>query len=57
PKDDPWLSTPNVLLTPHFAGNTKECMDRMAVDAASEVVRVLNGQKPQWNVNEPQFND
>ena len=44
PKDDPWFSTPNVLLTPHCAGNTKECMDRMAVDAASEVVRVLNGE-------------
>lgn len=54
PKDDPWFSTLNVLLTPHCAGNTKECMDRMAVDAASEVVRVLNGEKPLWSVNQPE---
>lgn len=51
PKDDPWFSTPNVILTPHIASNTKECMTRMATDAASEVARVLDGQKPQWNVN------
>ncbi|WEV57037.1 phosphoglycerate dehydrogenase [Ligilactobacillus acidipiscis] len=41
----------NVLLTPHVASFTKECMSRMAVDAASEVVRVLSGKKPKWNVN------
>jgi D-3-phosphoglycerate dehydrogenase len=29
-------------------------MDRMAVDAASQVVRVLNGEKPLWNVNQPE---
>ncbi|WP_143462504.1 phosphoglycerate dehydrogenase [Levilactobacillus enshiensis] len=43
----------NVLLTPHIASNTQECMSRMAVDAASEVVRVLNGDQPQWPVNHP----
>ena len=52
PKDDPWFSTPNVLLTPHIASDTTECMNRMATDAASEVVRVLNGEKPKWNVNQ-----
>lgn len=52
PKDDPWFSTPNVTLTPHIASNTVECMNRMATDAASEVARVLNGEKPQWNVNQ-----
>ncbi|KGH89724.1 3-phosphoglycerate dehydrogenase [Oenococcus oeni] len=41
----------NVLLTPHIASNTKECMERMAVDSASEVVRVLSGEKPKWAVN------
>lgn len=41
----------NVLLTPHIASNTFECMSRMAVDAASEVVRVLSGSQPQWPVN------
>ncbi len=51
PDDDPWRSTKNVLLTPHIASNTKECMARMATDAASECVRVLNGEDPQWPVN------
>jgi len=44
----------NVLLTPHIASNTQECMDRMAVDSASEVVRVLDNEKPKWNVNQIQ---
>ncbi|KRK88681.1 phosphoglycerate dehydrogenase [Lentilactobacillus sunkii] len=41
----------NVLLTPHIASNTTECMARMAVDSASEVVRVLSGEQPKWPVN------
>lgn len=52
PADDPWRTTKNVLLTPHIASSTRECMARMAVDAASECVRVLNGEKPQWPVNQ-----
>lgn len=52
PADDPWRTTKNVLLTPHIASNTRECMARMAVDAASECVRVMNGEKPQWPVNQ-----
>lgn len=52
PADDPWRSTKNVLLTPHIASNTKECMARMAVDAASECVRVVKGGQPQWPVNQ-----
>ncbi len=51
PTDDAWRTTKNVLLTPHIASNTKECMARMAVDAASECVRVLDGKKPLWPVN------
>lgn len=41
----------NVLLTPHIASNTTECMARMAVDSASEVVRVLSAESPKWPVN------
>ncbi|WP_143462505.1 phosphoglycerate dehydrogenase [Levilactobacillus enshiensis] len=43
----------NVLLTPHIASNTFEARSRMARDAASEVVRVLAGDQPQWPVNRP----
>lgn len=41
----------NVLLTPHIGGVTVECMARMARDAATEVVRVLDGKDPQWAIN------
>lgn len=43
----------NVLLTPHIGSSTVESFSRMATDAASEVVRVLNGEQPQWPVNQP----
>lgn len=36
----------NVLLTPHIASNTVECMNRMAYDAASEIVRVGKNEQP-----------
>lgn len=51
PEQDTWRNVPNVILTPHIASNTSECMARMAIDAASEVDRVLTGQAPQWPVN------
>jgi D-3-phosphoglycerate dehydrogenase len=53
PLDSDLFQFDNVLLTPHIGSSTVESFSRMAVDAASEVVRVLNGEKPQWPVNEP----
>ncbi|EEI23168.1 phosphoglycerate dehydrogenase [Lentilactobacillus hilgardii] len=53
PLDSDLFHFENVLLTPHIGSSTVESFSRMAVDAASEVVRVLNGEKPQWPVNEP----
>ncbi|GLB46190.1 3-phosphoglycerate dehydrogenase [Philodulcilactobacillus myokoensis] len=50
PSDSPLYNFKNVLLTPHIASNTVECMGRMAYDAASEIVKTLEGKKPQWNV-------
>ncbi|WP_203641365.1 phosphoglycerate dehydrogenase [Levilactobacillus andaensis] len=52
PLSSEFYSLNNVLLTPHIASNTQECMSRMAVDAASEVVSVLSGHAPQWPVNQ-----
>ncbi|WP_056949221.1 phosphoglycerate dehydrogenase [Lentilactobacillus kisonensis] len=52
PKDSPFFELDNVLLTPHIGSNTVESFSRMATDAASEVVRVLNGEQPQWPVNQ-----
>lgn len=41
----------NVLLTPHIASNTVNAMNRMALDSAKEVVKVLSNENPTWPVN------
>lgn len=52
-EDNPLLFREDVLLTPHMASNTKECMERMAIHAASQVHKILSGEKPDWPVNRP----
>lgn len=51
--NNPLLSMDNVVVTPHMASNTEECMMLMATQAASEIVRVLTGEIPNWPVNMP----
>ncbi|USS85577.1 phosphoglycerate dehydrogenase [Fructilactobacillus myrtifloralis] len=51
PKSSPLYQLDNVLLTPHIASNTVECTNRMATDAASEIIRVAEGKEPQWPVH------
>jgi D-3-phosphoglycerate dehydrogenase len=41
--DNPLLSAPNVLLSPHNAGVTDESMVRMATEAATNILDVLDG--------------
>jgi len=41
--DNPLLTAPNVLLSPHNAGVTEESMVRMATEAAQNVLDVLDG--------------
>lgn len=36
----------NVIMTPHIGSNTEECMERIAMDVAEDVIRVLNGEEP-----------
>lgn len=45
-KDHPLLELEEVLLTPHIGSNTKECMDRIAMDVAEDVHKVLSGKEP-----------
>ena len=40
------LGLPNVILTPHFAGMTRESRARMGVAAAEEMLRMLAGEAP-----------
>lgn len=51
--DDPLLKREDVLLTPHMASNTEECMARMALHAAWQIHKVLSGETPDWPVNHP----
>ena len=52
-EEDPLLTRNDVILTPHMASNTEECMARMALHAAWQIHKVLSGQTPDWPVNHP----
>ncbi|PID55838.1 phosphoglycerate dehydrogenase [candidate division KSB3 bacterium] len=52
-RDNLLLELDNVMLTPHNASLTKECMIRMAVHAAMGIDDVLSGRAPKWPVNDP----
>lgn len=54
--DWPLYCNEKVILTPHMASNTEECMGRMALHAAWQVHKVLSGAAPDWPVNQPKFN-
>ena len=49
--DHPLRALPNVLLTPHAAGLSREAVLRMSTGAAEEVVRILGGEPPRSFVN------
>ena len=54
-KDNPLFALENILLSPHSAALTQECVIRMATGAAEGVVDVLTGKKPQFTVNPDAF--
>ena len=47
----PLRRCPNILLTPHTAGQTREAMDRMTAMMLKNIQRVVEGQKPHYQVN------
>ena len=49
----PIFDAPNILLTPHMAGSTTECLDAIAATAAADIARVVLGKRPQHPVNKP----
>jgi D-3-phosphoglycerate dehydrogenase len=53
--DSPLFSLENLLLSPHSAALTQECVIRMATGAAEGVVEVLSGKRPQFPVNPEVF--
>lgn len=51
--DYPLYQNEKVILTPHMASNTEECMARMALHAAWQIHKVLSTGTPDWPVNHP----
>lgn len=49
--DNPLLNLDNVVVSPHVAGVTHEAGRQMAVQVASEMLRVLRGERPHVLVN------
>ncbi len=51
--DNPLLQMEQVLLSPHVAALTSDCMARMALHAAIGIDEVLSGKLPTWPGNHP----
>jgi D-3-phosphoglycerate dehydrogenase / 2-oxoglutarate reductase len=54
-KENPLFELDNIILSPHSAALTQECVIRMATGAAEGVVDVLSGRQPQFVVNPDVF--
>jgi phosphoglycerate dehydrogenase-like enzyme len=50
PVDDPLLALPNVIVTPHIAGDTRETEARLAELTAENVRRTARGETPRYCV-------
>lgn len=51
PKENPLLKLDNVVLTPHIGANTKEGQIRAGVVCAEQIIKVINGEIPDFWVN------
>ena len=51
PANNPIFTLPNVLVTPHAAYYSEESIHAARVTAATQVAKVLTGQKPDYTVN------
>jgi len=49
----PIYDAPNVILTPHMAGSTQECLVTIARTAGEDIARVLRGEAARFPVNVP----
>jgi D-3-phosphoglycerate dehydrogenase len=54
PVDNPLLALPNVVVSPHMAGVTREAVDRMAVATVRNLLSVIDGAPIRENVVNPE---
>jgi D-3-phosphoglycerate dehydrogenase len=52
-RDNPLLTAPNIILTPHLGASTAEAQTRVAVEAAEQVREVLAGRSARYAINAP----
>ncbi|MBA7612404.1 Glyoxylate/hydroxypyruvate reductase B [subsurface metagenome] len=57
PSDHPLFGLENIVLSPHMASLTRECVVTMARVVAQGVLDVLGGKRPQYIVNPDSFKD
>jgi D-3-phosphoglycerate dehydrogenase / 2-oxoglutarate reductase len=53
PRDCPLLKNDKVIVTPHLGASTHEAQANVAIDAAEQIISVLNGQPVRYAVNAP----
>lgn len=53
--NDPLLSLPNVVATPHMAGSTYDTYAMVMRRAVDNFRRVMRGEEPKWAVNSPKI--
>ncbi|MBI2843845.1 MAG: phosphoglycerate dehydrogenase [Armatimonadetes bacterium] len=51
--DNPLLSAPNIVTTPHLGASTAEAQNKVAVDVAEQIVDYFNGKPARAAVNMP----
>ena len=51
--NSPIFDAPNILLTPHMAGSTTECLETIARTAGQDSARILQGKWAKFPVNKP----
>jgi len=51
PADHPFRSCPNLLLTPHLAGFSRESGERVSRTSAQALIDLMRGKKPEFVVN------
>ena len=57
PPDHPLLQLANLVTSPHMAGVTRESIDRMAAQAAYNVLSVFDGKPIRENAVNPEVFD